>query len=67
MFTPQLTPGQLEWLYKPFLANANGIEVIYPGIEKQWGLGFILTPEGMPSGRGKYTGAWAGELSGKGE
>jgi len=58
MFTPQLTPAQLTHLDSP--TPANNMQVLFPGVAKQWGLGFLLLPEGMEHGRGKNVGAWAG-------
>ena len=58
MFTPQLTPAQLTHLDSP--TPANNMQVLFPGVAKQWGLGFLLFPEGMEHGRGKNVGAWAG-------
>ena len=58
MFTGQLNEEQRAWLDKPTVAN--GMEVLHPGVAKQWGLGFLLFPEGMEHGRGKSTGTWSG-------
>jgi len=58
MFKPQLTEEQREWLDRP--TPANMMQVLLPGIAKQWGLGFLLLPNGMPSGRGANAGTWAG-------
>jgi len=57
MFKGQLNEQQLEWLYKP--SPSNNMEPLFPGVAKQWGLGFLLMPEGTPWGRGSC-GTWAG-------
>jgi len=58
MFRPQLNEEQAAWLEQPTVANK--MEVLVPGVEKQWGLGFLLMPKGMHTGRGEGAGAWAG-------
>ncbi|KZP21063.1 beta-lactamase/transpeptidase-like protein [Athelia psychrophila] len=58
MFREQLNEEQSMWLNKPTVANQ--MEVLLPDVEKQWGLGFMLTPKGMPSGRGPGSGSWNG-------
>jgi hypothetical protein len=61
MLRPQLNPEQQAWLNLPM--PANNMQVLLPGVEKQWGLGFLLMPKGAPSGRGNGTACWAGETS----
>ncbi|KAF8573884.1 beta-lactamase/transpeptidase-like protein [Ramaria rubella] len=58
MFRPQLNEQQRAWLDLP--TPANMMQVIMPGMEKQWGLGFLLFPKGTSVGRGAYSGTWAG-------
>jgi CubicO group peptidase (beta-lactamase class C family) len=58
MFKGQLNDQTLPWLHRP--TPANGMQELIPDVKKQWGLGMILTPEGMYTGRGHYAGAWAG-------
>jgi len=58
MFRPQLNAEQAAWLDRPTVANQ--MEVLMPGVEKQWGLGFLLMPRGMYTGRGDFAGTWAG-------
>ena len=58
MFRPQLNAKQAAWLEQPTVANK--MEVLMPGVEKQWGLGFLLMPRGMYTGRGEFAGTWAG-------
>ena len=40
-------------------AYSNNAE-FFPGIRKKWGLGFMISPEPMPGGRGPGSLAWAG-------
>lgn len=58
MFTPQLTPEQAVWLDKPIGRDVP--YVVLPGLEKQWGLGFMLLPKGFHTGRGEGSATWNG-------
>ena len=58
MLRPQLDERQASWVNGPTPANMN--KVLLPGTEKQWGLGFLLMPKGMYTGRGDGAAAWAG-------
>lgn len=58
MLRPQLNEEQAAWLEQPTIANQ--MQVLMPGVEKQWGLGFLLMPRGMYTGRGEGTATWAG-------
>lgn len=58
MLEGQLTEAQALWLERP-TAAAQG-QVLAPGIKKQWGLGFMLMPNGSPTGRSEGTATWEG-------
>jgi len=58
MLRPQLNEEQAAWLEQPTIANQ--MQVLMPGVEKQWGLGFLLMPRGMYTGRGEGAATWAG-------
>ena len=40
-------------------AYSNNAE-FFPGMAKKWGLGFMISPEPVPGGRGPGSLAWAG-------
>ena len=40
-------------------AYSNSAE-FFPGMTKKWGLGFMISPEAVPAGRGAGSLAWAG-------
>lgn len=61
MLTPQLTPSQAKWLDMPTPANRN--KPLAPGVEKQWGLGGMIMPGGLGTGRGRGCITWSGECS----
>ncbi|EIM90648.1 beta-lactamase/transpeptidase-like protein [Stereum hirsutum FP-91666 SS1] len=59
IFEGQLTPDQAAWLERPTIAA--GGKVLFPNIEKQWGMGCLLMPKGSSvTGRGERTGTWEG-------
>lgn len=59
MLTPQLTLSQAKWLDMPTPVNRG--KPLASGVEKQWGLGGMIMPQGLRTGRGKGCFTWSGE------